>query len=84
MFSSQGVRKIIFIKYSEEKYAKWERKNELRIYKLAKYISFKASRIIDIPESRETLSGNITNVQTERYNTNDRTRTQFGTVRARA
>lgn len=49
---------------------------------LAKYMPFEASGIIDIRESRETLFKDITNVQAERYNTNDRTRTQFGNVRA--
>jgi hypothetical protein len=77
---------IIFIKYSGKNTRnKHEiRKNEARVYRPAKCIPFKAPGIIDIRKSCEALFEDITNVQTERYNTNDWARTQFGNVRARA
>lgn len=80
----QRVRRIIFIKYRRKNTRNEHVKTSRAFTGPAKYIPFKAPGIIDIRESRETLFRDITNVQAERYNTNDRTRTQFGNVRARA
>lgn len=80
----QRVRRIIFIKYSANARNKHVKTSRAFTGWQNTYIPFKTSGIIDIRESRKTLFGDITNVQAERYNTNDRTRTQFGNVRARA
>lgn len=71
----------IFIKYSGKKICE---KRTARLEIGTKCILFKALGIIDIRVSCEALFENITNVQAERYNTSERTRTQFGNVRAQA